>query len=268
MACSFFSQNHADELAPDQTILETVEAAASRESAPHARNLLGCFLFRGDDVFKKVGVLSGGERSRVALVCMLLRPANFLILDEPTNHLDMQSQDVLQRALVDYPGSVLIVSHNRSFLDPLVTKTLEFRPGEQPRLFSGNITYYLEKTAGEKQGGVGVPPASSKTASPAPISRKDQRRAEAGARETRNKLLKPLENELEALETTIAEFEAAQATLTAALSNPEIAADPDRFREATRAVAAITSKLESSYSRWGGLSDEIEKVRAKLGMDA
>ena len=100
---------------------------------PHARNLLGCFLFRGDDVFKKIGVLSGGERSRVALVCMLLRPANFLILDEPTNHLDMQSQDVLQRALIDYPGSVMIVSHNRQFLDALVTKTLEFRPGEQPR---------------------------------------------------------------------------------------------------------------------------------------
>ena len=130
VATSFFSQNHADELDPEQTVLETVEAAASRESAPHARNLLGCFLFRGDDVFKKVGVLSGGERSRVALVCMLLRPANFLILDEPTNHLDMQSQDVLQRALIDYPGSVMIVSHNRSFLDPLVTKTLEFRPGE------------------------------------------------------------------------------------------------------------------------------------------
>jgi ATP-binding cassette, subfamily F, member 3 len=99
---------------PEMTVLETVEAAASRESAPHARNLLGCFLFRGDDVFKKVGVLSGGERSRVALVCMLLRPANFLILDEPTNHLDMQSQDVLQRALIDYPGSVMIVSHNRN----------------------------------------------------------------------------------------------------------------------------------------------------------
>ena len=136
VATSFFSQNHADELDPELTVLETVEAAASREAMPHARNLLGCFLFRGDDVFKKVGVLSGGERSRVALVCMLLRPANFLILDEPTNHLDMQSQDVLQRALIDYPGSVMIVSHNRNFLDALVTKTLEFRPGEQPVLYA------------------------------------------------------------------------------------------------------------------------------------
>lgn len=109
------------------------------------RNLLGCFLFRGDDVHKSVGVLSGGERSRVALVCMLLHPANFLILDEPTNHLDIQSQQVLQKALAEYPGSYCIVSHNRSFLDPIVTKVLEFVPGEKPRLYIGNVSDYLEK---------------------------------------------------------------------------------------------------------------------------
>jgi ATP-binding cassette subfamily F protein 3 len=269
VACSFFSQNHADELDPEKTVLETVEAAASRESAPHARNLLGCFLFRGDDVFKKVGVLSGGERSRVALVCMLLRPANFLILDEPTNHLDMQSQDVLQRALIDYPGSVLIVSHNRSFLDPLVGKTLEFRPGGEPRLFSGNITYYLEKTAGETNGQQRGPASSAASKdSPAKGNRKDQRRAGAEAREARNRLLKPLENELETLEAKIAEYEAAQTALTTALSNEEIAADPDKFREATNAVSKITTALENSYSRWGTLSDEIEKTRAKLGIEA
>lgn len=269
VACSFFSQNHADELNPEKTILETVEAAASRETAPHARNLLGCFLFRGDDVFKKVGVLSGGERSRVALVCMLLRPANFLILDEPTNHLDMQSQDVLQRALTDYPGSVLIVSHNRSFLDPVVTKTLEFRPGEQPRQFHGNITYYLDKIDEESIGARLTNTAAAQNTASKPqanVSRKDQRRADAEAREMRNKLLKPLENELETLEGKIAEYEAAQAALTTALSNPEIAADPDKFRQATQAVANITTALENSYTRWGELSDEIEKVRAKLGI--
>ncbi len=271
VATSFFSQNHADELDPNLTVLDTVEAAASRDSAPHARNLLGCFLFRGDDVFKQVGVLSGGERSRVALVCMLLRPANFLILDEPTNHLDMQSQDVLQRALIDYPGSVLIVSHNRSLLDPLVTKTLEFRPGEAPRLFSGNITYYLEKTAADTPRGAGTPAARGTAraagAPPAIINRKDQRRLDAEARETRAKTLRPLENELEALEARIAEFEAAQATLTAALSSEQVAADPDQFRETSNAVAKLTTALETSYSRWGELSDEILKVKAKLGIE-
>jgi ATP-binding cassette subfamily F protein 3 len=272
VATSFFSQNHADELDPDLTVLATVEAAASRESAPHARNLLGCFLFRGDDVFKQVGVLSGGERSRVALVCMLLRPANFLILDEPTNHLDMQSQDVLQRALIDYPGSVLIVSHNRSLLDQLVTKTLEFRAGEQPRLFAGNITYYLEKTAEDRPRGTTTPgvraggqPAG---APPASINRKDQRRVDAEARELRAKVLKPLENELATLESKIVEFEAAQITLTSALSSDEVAADPDKLRETSNAVVRIAVALETSYSRWGELSDEIEQVKVKLGIEA
>lgn len=149
-AISFFSQNHADELDPDKSIIETCEAVASAKNAPLVRNILGCFLFRGDDVFKKIGVLSGGERSRVALVCMLIQPANFLILDEPTNHLDVQSQAVLQRALADYPGAYLIVSHNRSFLDPIVTKTIEFRPGKSPEIYHGNVSYYLDKKVEEK----------------------------------------------------------------------------------------------------------------------
>ena len=144
---SFFSQTHADELDPGKTVLQTVEQAASRENMAHVRNLLGCFLFRGDDVFKQVGVLSGGERSRVALVQMLVRPANFLILDEPTNHLDMQSQDVLQEALTAYPGTIIIVSHNRAFLDPVVERTLEFRQERKPRLYHGNLSYYLDKVA-------------------------------------------------------------------------------------------------------------------------
>jgi ATP-binding cassette subfamily F protein 3 len=277
VACSFFSQNHADELDPEMTVLETVEAAASRESAPHARNLLGCFLFRGDDVFKKVGVLSGGERSRVALVCMLLRPANFLILDEPTNHLDMQSQDVLQRALIDYPGSVMIVSHNRNFLDPLVTKTLEFQPGRQPIQYAGNITYYLEKSAEDDAARKGEPklttlgaPAvngSSRPSTPG-VSRKEQRRLDAEAREMKSKVLKPLEADFEALEKKIAELEGAQVTLTQQLSSEEVANDPAKLREVTNAVEKIAKALESSYFRWGELSDEIDKVRAKLGIEA
>ena len=268
VACAFFSQNHADELDPDLTVLETVERAASRESLPHARNLLGCFLFRGDDVFKRVGVLSGGERSRVALVCMLLTPANFLILDEPTNHLDMQSQDVLQRALIDYPGSVLIVSHNRSFLDPLVQKTLEFRPGRQPTLYHGNISYYLEKTAAdEARAAFTKPPVRSAGQEiPGAVSRKDQRRLDAEARERRTRLLKPLEAELAALEAKIAEMETAQHTLTSFLSSEECASDSDKLRETSTAIERMMQSLENAYSRWGELSDELITVRAKLGV--
>ena len=195
-AVSFFSQNHADELDPERSVIETCEAVASAKNAPLVRNILGCFLFRGDDVFKKVGVLSGGERSRVALVCMLIQPANFLILDEPTNHLDVQSQAVLQSALAEYPGAYLIVSHNRAFLDPIVTKTLEFRPGESPQVYHGNVTYYLEKKADEKAASKGLtrtaskPTLSSLASSSAPaavkgpkLSRKEQRKQKADDRQ-------------------------------------------------------------------------------------
>jgi ATP-binding cassette subfamily F protein 3 len=260
-------------------VLETVEAAASREAMPHARNLLGCFLFRGDDVFKKIGVLSGGERSRVALVCMLLRPANFLILDEPTNHLDMQSQDVLQRALIDYPGSVMIVSHNRQFLDALVTKTLEFRPGEQPVLYAGNITYYLEKSAEDDAAKKGAPKlATLGAAAPATnnssrqtipgVNRKEQRRIEAEQREIKSKVLKPLETEFAVLEIKIAELEGAQTTLTQQLSSDEVSNNPGKLREVTNAVDKLAKSLETSYSRWGALSEEIERIKVKLGIEA
>jgi ATP-binding cassette subfamily F protein 3 len=210
---------------------------------------------------------------------MLLKPANFLILDEPTNHLDMQSQGVLQRALIDYPGSVMIVSHNRDFLDPLVTKTLEFRPGEEPRLFHGNIAYYLDKKAEEKSNGTTPnrkPPATTadaeikdepaKTESTPGVNRKDQRRLEAQAREARTKILTPLETELSQLEEKIAEQEAAQATLTAALSNPEVSTDPEKLRQTTNAVEKITKALELAYTRWSSLTEEIEQVKAWHGL--
>ncbi|MBT8045109.1 MAG: ABC-F family ATP-binding cassette domain-containing protein, partial [Verrucomicrobiae bacterium] len=243
-ATSFFSQNHADELDPDVTVLECAEAAASRENAPLARNLLGCFLFRGDDVFKKVGILSGGERSRVALVCMLLRPANFLILDEPTNHLDIQSQEVLQNALRDYHGSYMIVSHNRSFLDPIVDKTLEFRQGHPPRVFAGNISYYLDKIEEEKGTTTSPNRAQDAGPTPSPINRKEQRKREAAERKKRHDALKPLQTELEELEKNIAEYEAAQATLTGHMSDPEVASDGDKMQQATAAYQTITEKLE------------------------
>jgi len=139
---SYFAQHQADELNKDLTVLATMEEAAEGKNMTNIRSILGTFLFRGDDVFKKVEVLSGGERNRLALAKMLARSANFLILDEPTNHLDMRSQDALQRALGEYFGAYLIVSHNRAFVDPLVTKVLEIRK-DGLSLFPGNVSDYL-----------------------------------------------------------------------------------------------------------------------------
>ncbi|MEG0143819.1 MAG: ABC-F family ATP-binding cassette domain-containing protein [Akkermansia sp.] len=254
---AFFSQTHADQLNQQQTVLECVEAAASRETAHLVRNLLGCFLFRGDDVFKSISVLSGGERSRVALVCMLLHPANFLILDEPTNHLDIQSQQVLQKALIEYPGSYCIVSHNRNFLDPIVTKVLEFRPGFAPRLFLGNVSDYLEKI--ERESSQNANSATSSSAS-LNVDRKALRRKEAEIRQKKASSLRPLEQELERVEQQIALFEKEKETITQSLTNPEIIADPDQIMELTTAFRVADQKLESHYSQWSTLSEKIEEM--------
>ena len=139
---SYFGQHQADELDKSLTVLATLEESAEGKNTTNIRSILGTFLFRGDDVFKKVSVLSGGERNRLALAKMLARSANFLILDEPTNHLDMRSQDALQNALKDYTGAYLIVSHNRAFVDPLATKLLEIRK-DGLSLFPGNVSDYL-----------------------------------------------------------------------------------------------------------------------------
>ena len=264
---AFFSQTHADVLNNEQTVLECVEAAASRETRPMVRNILGCFLFRGDDVFKKIGVLSGGERSRVALVCMLLKPANFLIMDEPTNHLDFQSQDVLQRALAEYPGSYCIVSHNRQFLDPIVNKVLEFRLGHAPRLFYGNVSAYLETVEAEERRLKAAAMQQTEAAPAAQVqtgNRKDARRAREMARQQRNRVLKPLQQELEQVEADIAEKDERKESISAELENPANMSDNQKLMELTQEYQQLERESEALYTRWEELSEQIELKTAEL----
>lgn len=265
---AFFSQTHADVLNNEQTVLECVESAASRETRPLVRNLLGCFLFRGDDVFKKVGVLSGGERSRVALVCMLLKPANFLIMDEPTNHLDFQSQDVLQRALAEYPGSYCIVSHNRQFLDPIVNKVLEFRPGYAPRLFYGNVSQYIESVEAEERRLKAAATNATTTAAvqtPAtPANKKDARRARAQEREKRARVLKPLQLNLALVEEEIAAKDARREEISAELEKPENVSDNQVLMTLTQEYQQLERETETLYSQWEDISVEIEQAEAAL----
>jgi ATP-binding cassette subfamily F protein 3 len=129
-------------------VLGTLDSVANGEIRKQLRTILGSFLFKGDDVFKSVSVLSGGEKSRLALARMLLRPSNFLILDEPTNHLDMNSKDILLRALHNYKGSILIISHDRGFLDGIVNKIIEVK-NKNIKTYLGDCSYYLlKKSAG------------------------------------------------------------------------------------------------------------------------
>ena len=218
-------------------------------------------------MFKKIGVLSGGERSRVALVCMLLKPANFLIMDEPTNHLDFQSQDVLQRALAEYPGSYCIVSHNRQFLDPIVNKVLEFRLGHAPRLFYGNVSVYLETVEAEERRlktETQSQTAASSAVQPLTGNRKDARRAREMARQQRNKVLKPLQLELEQVENDIAAKDERKESISAELEDPANMSDNQKLMELTQEYQQLERETEALYSRWEELSEQIELKTAEL----
>ena len=149
----YFAQDQYKELDPDARILDDLGALSPRSTETELRGLLGCFLFSEDDVFKKIGVLSGGERGRYALLRLLLHPANFLLLDEPTNHLDMRAKDVLLSALMEYTGTVVFVSHDRYFIDKLATRVFEIGGG-CVEIFPGNYEDYLWR----KEGGQHVAP--------------------------------------------------------------------------------------------------------------
>ena len=140
----YYAQNQADVLKPNITILQTLEEVAPLETTARLRTVLGTFLFTKDDVDKKVSVLSGGERARLAMACMLMKPINLLILDEPTNHLDIRSKEVLKQAIMDYDGTLIVVSHDRDFLSGLTDKTVEF-DNKKIKTYLGDINYFLEK---------------------------------------------------------------------------------------------------------------------------
>jgi len=148
----YFSQDAAENLSGSETVEQYIEAQAPTHLIPKVRNMLGAFLFRGDDVFKPLSVLSGGEKSRLAMLRMLLKPINLLILDEPTNHLDLQSKDILLDCLRAFSGTIIFVSHDRGFMEALATKTLGLKPGSH-RLYYGGYAYYLERMEQDAEDG-------------------------------------------------------------------------------------------------------------------
>lgn len=266
---SHFAQDQAEELDPRLTALETLERVDTGGAPIDRRSVLGCFLFRGDDVFKPVAVLSGGEKSRLALARMLLHPSNFLVLDEPTNHLDMASQARLQGALLDYQGAFVIVSHNRDFLDPLVNKVLEFRAGLPPRLYLGNVSDYLdqveqeEQEAGARQQLGETDNVRAKGEPSGTSSRREQRRLEARRRDERNRMIKPLRERLAALEQAIAGQEAEKAELTARLDDPATFGTHDTARVVLARFAETEALLEAAYREWHDLAEQIEAIEAE-----
>ncbi|MBI5557890.1 MAG: ABC-F family ATP-binding cassette domain-containing protein [Deltaproteobacteria bacterium] len=267
ISLSYFGQHQAQELSPLYTVLETVTHIEAEKTITQTRSLLGAFLFKGDDVDKKVQVLSGGEKSRLALAKMIATPANLLIMDEPTNHLDMMSQDILQDALAQYDGSIIIVSHNRYFLDHFVNKVLEIKNG-RATLYDGNLAYYLEKTAKERQTAAIEPKSEPVPAlqgeSQTAARGKKARQEQAKIREGKNTLLRPFLLKIKEAEIEISRLESLKADLETKLADPELYKDQEAFTEKSKEYASVERRLSRLYQQWEENQEKMEKVENSL----
>jgi len=257
---AFYAQHQLESLTATRSVLEELEAVAAFDDVPRLRGHLGAFLFSGDDVQKRVGVLSGGEKARLALAKMLLRPSNVLVLDEPTNHLDVEACEVLESALVDYTGTLVFISHDRDFLNALATRVVEVRGGTL-REFLGNYDAYLIKLREEAQrassASVASPSAGANdraaAGSPGAASPGDAQRT----REER-KARERAQRRLARIEEQIGEKEAQVEELGARLGDPGVYGDYARLREVEAERDATRSEVAALYAQWEMLAAELE----------
>jgi ATP-binding cassette, subfamily F, member 3 len=233
----YFAQDQYKELDPNARMLDDLQGEAPRSTNTELRSLLGCFLFSEDDVFKRIGVLSGGERNRYALARMLLQPSNFLLLDEPTNHLDMRAKDVLLESLEKYTGTVVFVSHDRYFIDKLATRIFEVGNGEV-NVFPGNYEDYIWRKEG-KQIDLNLPTNGHVVANPQPaIPNPEQpaKRVNPMKLKQRRNRAKELESQIAALEAEIAGDEESLANFVSAEETMRVASQLEKRRTALNAL--------------------------------
>ncbi|MBO6584520.1 MAG: ATP-binding cassette domain-containing protein [Gracilimonas sp.] len=264
---NYFAQHQADELNPKKDALETLKEAGSDAKESRLRTILGCFLFQGDDVFKKVKVLSGGEKSRLALAKMLLSPANLLIFDEPTNHLDMSSKNILQQAIQQYEGTVVIVSHDRDFLDPIVDKVLDVQPG-YIKTYLGNVSYYLTRKREEAEAASEKPSPQKETKEDNQLSRKEQRRIEAERRNELSRRTKPIRKKAEALEKEIEEKELRKAEIEEEMTKPDFYDDAENVKKFSLEYDQLKADLTDHYSKWEEYQSRIEVIEQEMSIDS
>ncbi len=251
----YFAQDQYKELDPQARLLDDLAALAPRATQTELRTLLGCFLFSEDDVFKPIGVLSGGERNRYALARLLLRPSNFLLLDEPTNHLDLRAKDVLLEALQQYEGTLVFVSHDRYFIDRLATRIFEVGGG-RIEIYQGNYEAYLWHRQQAAQAGepAGATVADNAPAAPAPCEEpagapRPRRINPIRLRQMRERF-EELEEEIARLEAEIAETERALAVYVSA----------EQMRELHERWKAQKSRLEEALAEWEQLGQAVEQA--------
>jgi ATP-binding cassette subfamily F protein 3 len=257
----YYSQYRVEMLRAERTVLEEGLDTPQRVTEQFVRTVLGCFLFRGDDVFKRVSVLSGGEKSRLALVKLLLDPPNLLLMDEPTTHLDMPSIDALVAALEQFEGTLIFISHDVYFIRELANHVVHVNAGKLTH-YAGDYQYYLDKTSATSAraaltaGAKAVEPRAQTAERPAAKTR-DQKRMEAEERQARSRARKERQQAVSALEKEIAELERKQAELTAELEKPET------YQESGRAVA-INRELMHMQERLGEVTPAWEAAAQKL----
>ena len=277
------SQDYAETMAPDATVYETAKSYASERSEADIRELLGGFGFSGEAIDKKVQVLSGGEKVRLGLARLLLKPLNFLMLDEPTTHLDIHAREALQEALSNYPGTIALVSHDIEFVRGIAKDIYDMRPGKVTRYY-GDYDYYREKLAQEEAAAQAAqatvatakpsaPKVVAKPASAAPKpvgekpapqtqrSYKDQKRAESQLRQTFGKLRRPYESQVAACEEKISALEKEQQEIYEKLNAP--AADTD-FASLNKRLAEINQESENETWRWEEASTSLEKLEQEF----
>ena len=255
---AYFSQESAGNLNYSHTVWEEASHTGSKITEAEKRNLLGAFLFSGDDIKKPVRVLSGGEKSRLALFKLLLTDTNFLILDEPTNHLDANTRAIFERALLQYGGTLLIVSHDRFFLDGLADRVLELRDGKLYD-YPGNYSRFIEyrEKALTAQGGQCA--AQEKNAEDAADYRK-KRRQEAEERNRIYRERKAFIDRIEPLEKSIAGSESRRNEIDGLLCRADVLADSAKVQELLVERGALTEEIESRYKEWERLSEALDEV--------
>ncbi len=251
----YYAQNQAETLDPSKTVLQTIEAKSPPEKRTQLRGILGSFMFSGEDVDKKVSVLSGGERARLALACMLLRPINLLVLDEPTNHLDIRSKDVLKQAIADYDGTLIIVSHDRDFLEGLTDKVIEFNQ-KKLKTYLGDVQYFLQKRALDNFRDVSLGKEGKGTTTPSPIQ-EVPKKVEKVKDKNYQQQLRKLQKEVQTAERKVTRLEEDAAKYEKKMADMSIFGTPE-YDAAVEKYNTLETKLEQAMEVWEEATTALE----------
>ena len=260
----YYSQYRVDMLRPERTVFEEGLDTPQRITEQFARTILGCFLFRGDDVFKKVSVLSGGEKSRLALVKLLLDPPNLLLMDEPTTHLDMPSIDALVSALKQFQGTLIFISHDVYFIRALANHVVHVNAGRLTH-YSGDYQYYLDKTSpvtarAGLTAGISAEVPERKAVERSSAKTRDQKRLEAEQRQARSRGRRDQQQAVHRLEKEIQSLEVRQNELTNDLERPETYEQPGRALQINRDLSAVLEDIKRLTREWEAAATELTKL--------